>query len=151
MTAQGNPSVEELRRESERSRAVLTSTVIELQEKVSDTADELKTRLSPSNIKEEVKDYVRDGSAQFFQSIERKARANPLQTVAIGAALSYPLWALCDPFHYRLCSLEPACGCPGKNRSLAPRLMTSQQKFRKSAPRALTRCQTRCAARRCTC
>jgi ElaB/YqjD/DUF883 family membrane-anchored ribosome-binding protein len=94
MTAQRDPSVEELRRKSESSRAALTSTVVHLRDKVSDTADDLKERLSPSNIKEEVKDYVREGSEQFFHSIERKARENPLQAVAIGAGLAYPLWGL---------------------------------------------------------
>jgi ElaB/YqjD/DUF883 family membrane-anchored ribosome-binding protein len=94
MTGQRDPSVQELRRESERSRAVLTSTVVNLRDTVSDTADDLKERLSPTNIKEEVKDYVRQGSAQFFHSIERKARENPLQAVAIGAGLAYPLWGL---------------------------------------------------------
>jgi ElaB/YqjD/DUF883 family membrane-anchored ribosome-binding protein len=94
MTAQRDPSVEELRRESERSRAALTSTVVHLRDKVSDTADDLKERLSPTNIKAEVKDYVRQGSEQFFHSIERKARENPLQAVAIGAGLAYPLFGL---------------------------------------------------------
>lgn len=94
MTAQRDPSVEELRRESERSRAALTSTVVHLRDKVSDTADDLKERLSPAHIKEEVKDYVRQGGEQFFHSIERKARENPLQAVAIGAGLAYPLWGL---------------------------------------------------------
>ena len=94
MTGQRDPSVEELRRKSERSRAALTSTVVHLRNRISDTADDLKERLSPTNIKEEVKDYVREGSEQFFHSIERKARENPLQAAAIGAGLSYPLWGL---------------------------------------------------------
>lgn len=92
MSAHQEPSVEVLRRESERSRAALTITVGELCAKVSDTADDLKTRLSPAHIKEEVKDYVREGSEQIFHSIERKVRENPLQAVAIGAGLAYPLW-----------------------------------------------------------
>jgi ElaB/YqjD/DUF883 family membrane-anchored ribosome-binding protein len=87
-------TVEELRTESERSRAALTNTVVELRERVSVTADDLKTRLSPAHLKEEVKDYVRGGSEQFFHSIERKARENPLQAVAIGAGLAYPLWGI---------------------------------------------------------
>jgi ElaB/YqjD/DUF883 family membrane-anchored ribosome-binding protein len=94
MAANHDPSVEDLRRESERSRVALSNTVVELREKVSDTAAELKTRISPAHIKEEVKDYVREGSEQFFQSIGRKARENPLQAVAIGAGLAYPLWGL---------------------------------------------------------
>jgi ElaB/YqjD/DUF883 family membrane-anchored ribosome-binding protein len=94
MTAQREPSVEELRRESERSRAALTNTVVSLRDQVSDTAEDLKDRLSPANLKEEVKDYVREGSEEFFDSIKRKARENPLQAVAIGAGLAYPLWGL---------------------------------------------------------
>jgi ElaB/YqjD/DUF883 family membrane-anchored ribosome-binding protein len=94
MTASREPTVDELRRESERSRAALAHTVIALREKVSDTADDLKERLSPSHIKEEVKGYVRDGSEQFFHSIERKARENPLQVLAIGAGVAYPLFGL---------------------------------------------------------
>jgi ElaB/YqjD/DUF883 family membrane-anchored ribosome-binding protein len=93
MTAR-DPSVEELRRESECSRAALTSTVVELRDKVTNTAEDLKTRLSPAHIKEEAKEYVRERSGQFFHSIERKARENPLQAVAIGAGLAYPLWGL---------------------------------------------------------
>jgi ElaB/YqjD/DUF883 family membrane-anchored ribosome-binding protein len=67
---------------------------VQLREKVSDTADDLKERLSPAHIKEEVKDYVREGSEQFFHSIERKARENPLQAIAIGAGITYPLWGI---------------------------------------------------------
>jgi hypothetical protein len=98
MTVHHDPSVEELRRESERSRATLSTTVVELREKVSGTADDLKTRLSPAHIKEEVKDYVRKGGEEFFHSIGRKARENPLQAVAIGAGLAYPLWGLMKTF-----------------------------------------------------
>jgi ElaB/YqjD/DUF883 family membrane-anchored ribosome-binding protein len=93
-TLSRDPSVDELRHESERSRAALASTISELKEKVSDTTEDVKTRLSPSHIKQEVKDYVRGGSEQFFYSIERKARDNPLQAVAIGAGIVYPLWGL---------------------------------------------------------
>lgn len=85
------PSVEDLRRESEQARADLTNTVVHLRGKVSETAEDLKARLSPSNIKEEVKDYVRSGSEQFLHTLEHKARQNPLATVAIGAGLAYPL------------------------------------------------------------
>jgi ElaB/YqjD/DUF883 family membrane-anchored ribosome-binding protein len=94
MAAHYDTSVEELRRESERSRAALTSTVLELRSKVSDTADDLKTRLSPAHITGEVKEYVREGSGRIVHSIQRKARENPLQAIAIGAGLGFPLWGL---------------------------------------------------------
>lgn len=94
MKSNYDPSVAELRRESERTRTALTRTVGELRDKVSDTASELKMRVSPSHIKEEIKDYVREGRENLVQSIERKVRDNPLQAAAIGAAVAYPLWGM---------------------------------------------------------
>ena len=94
MDARTEPSVEELRRESERTRAALAGTVGELREKVVDSAAELKTMVSPAHIKEEIKSYVRDEREHFMQSLDRKVRENPLQAVAVGAALAYPAWGL---------------------------------------------------------
>src|ERR1700722_4452188 len=94
MTPRRDPSVDELRRESERSRADFASSVAGLRDRVSETADDFKNRLSPANLKREARDYVRESSAEFFHSIERRARNNPLQTVAVGAALAYPLWRI---------------------------------------------------------
>ncbi len=94
MTTLSDPSVEELRLELERSRAEFASAVAGLRAKVSETTDDFKNRLSPTHLKREAADYVREGSAEFLHSIERHARNNPLQTVAIGAGLAYPLWGL---------------------------------------------------------
>lgn len=88
------PSVEELRRQSERTRANLVNTADELRAKVTEAAGDLKHRASPAHIKEEIKDYVRDSGEQLYYSLERKARANPLQAVAIGAGLAYPVWSV---------------------------------------------------------
>lgn len=85
------PSVDELRRQAERTRAGLTGTVEELRTRVTDTAAEIRERVSPAAIKAEVKEYVRVSGEQFFHKLERKARDNPLQAVAIGAGLAYPL------------------------------------------------------------
>ena len=92
MSVSHDASVEELRLESERTRAALASTVGDLREKVNDAAGELKARVSPAHIKEEFKDYVRESRDDLVQSFERKVRDNPLQAVAVGAALAYPLW-----------------------------------------------------------
>ncbi len=83
-------SVRALRTEAELTRARLTGTVEDLRTQVSDTATDLKERLSPSAIKAEVTDYVRDSRDQIWHSIEQKARDNPIQAVAVGAALAYP-------------------------------------------------------------
>jgi hypothetical protein len=87
-------SVRALRAEAETNRARLTGTVDELRTQVADTATDLKERLSPSAIKAEVTDYVRDSRDQLWHSLEQKARANPLQAVAVGAALAFPAFKL---------------------------------------------------------
>jgi len=94
MNAHSEPSVDDLRRESERTRASLTSTVEELRDKVGDTATEWKQAVSPSHIKAEVKDYVRESGEQLSESIRRRVRENPLQAAAIGVGLAYPLLGL---------------------------------------------------------
>jgi hypothetical protein len=87
-------SVEELREESERNREALATTVGELRERVGDTATELKTMVSPSHIKQEIRDYVRQERESIVQSLQRKAKENPLQMAAIGAAVAVPALGL---------------------------------------------------------
>ena len=87
-------SIEELREESERNRQVLASTVGELRERVGDTATELKTLVSPAHIKREIRGYVRQERESLVASLQRKAKDNPLQMAAIGAAVAYPALGL---------------------------------------------------------
>ena len=94
MPSTREPSVEELREESERSRDALASTVGELRDTVGDTAAEMKTLISPAHIKQEIKNYVREERESVVQSIQRRAQDNPLQMAAIGAAVAYPVWSL---------------------------------------------------------
>jgi Protein of unknown function (DUF3618) len=76
-------SLSEFEREAEHTRADLIHTV-----------DELHHRVSAPRIKEEVKAYARDSGQEFIRSLERRARENPLQTVAVAAGLVYPAWRL---------------------------------------------------------
>jgi ElaB/YqjD/DUF883 family membrane-anchored ribosome-binding protein len=94
MSSSYDPSIEQLRRESERTREALASTVGELRDKVGDTATELKTLVSPAHIKQEIKDYVRGERESFKKTLRRKAQENPLQLAAVGAAVAYPVWGL---------------------------------------------------------
>jgi ElaB/YqjD/DUF883 family membrane-anchored ribosome-binding protein len=94
MKPNGNHSVEDLRRESERTRAQLVSTVVELREKVGETAAELKARASPAHIKQEVRSFVREEQRSLMQTVQERVRENPLQAAAVGAMLAYPAWGL---------------------------------------------------------
>ena len=88
------PSIEELREESERSREMLATTVSELRLRVGDTTTELKTIISPAHIKQKFKEAVREERDSLVQLLRRKAKENPLQVAAVGAAAAYPAWAL---------------------------------------------------------
>ena len=94
MAASEQKSVDELRRESDRTREALASTVTELRERVGDTATELKTIVSPKHIKEELRDYVRRERESLVGAVQRKAKENPLQMAAIAAAVAYPALGL---------------------------------------------------------
>src|SRR6478672_12646744 len=94
MSSIREPSVEELREESERSREALASTVGELRDTVGHTATEIKTLISPAHIKKEIRNYVREERESVMQSIQRRAQDNPLQMAAVGAAIAYPAWSL---------------------------------------------------------
>ena len=94
MSSRYEPSVDELREESERSREALASTVEELRDTVGNTATELKTLVSPAHIKKEIRNYVREERESVVQSIQLRAKDNPLQMAAIGAAVAYPALSL---------------------------------------------------------
>jgi hypothetical protein len=84
-------SLRELQRETEQTRAGLTQTVEQLKTSVSDTASEIRQRISPENIKAEVSGYVRSRGEKMLEDITSAARRNPMQAVAVGASLAYPL------------------------------------------------------------
>jgi len=94
MNSDRDPSLAELRSESERTRASLTNSAEQLRAKMADTATEFKTRMSPAHIKEEVKGQLRDTGQAWIETLKQQASDNPLQTVAIGAGIAYPLLGL---------------------------------------------------------
>ncbi len=87
-------SLRELQRETEQTRAGLTHTVEQLKSSVTDTANQIRQRISPENIKAEVSDYVRSRGEAMLEDITSAARRNPMQAVAVGASLAYPLLRL---------------------------------------------------------
>ena len=76
-----DPALNRLEREAERTRAELLNTV-----------EELRERVSPGQVKEDVKQYARSTGQDFVSNMVEKARENPLQAAAIAAAVAYPAW-----------------------------------------------------------
>ena len=85
-------SLDQLERDAERSRAEFSGAVEQLRSRVSDTADDLRRRVSPESLKSEVKHYVDRASHDLLHNIGRKASERPLEAIAVGAGLAYVGW-----------------------------------------------------------
>jgi hypothetical protein len=84
-------SLQQIKRETEQTRAGLTDTVEQLRTTVADTASDIRQRISPDAIKAEVSSYIKSRGEQLRDDVTAAARRNPMQAVAIGAGVAYPL------------------------------------------------------------
>src|SRR5437016_3557709 len=76
-------SSEQLEREAERARA-----------QVADTLDELRNRISPGQVVDEIVDYAREGGiGDFARNLGNEVRTNPLPVALIGAGLAWLMMA----------------------------------------------------------
>lgn len=91
-------SVEELRRDSERSRAQLAATVDRLTEQITDTAQDLRYKVSPEGIKSEVSDFVSRKTQGWLDAVKQQAMENPMQAIAAGTAVAVPVLRLARGF-----------------------------------------------------
>jgi hypothetical protein len=87
-------SLQQIKRETEQTRAGLTDTVEQLKSSVVETASDIRHRISPDTIKAEVSDYIRSRGEQLVNDVTAAARRNPMQAVAVGASVAYPLLRL---------------------------------------------------------
>src|SRR6202171_3354157 len=87
-------SLQQIKRETEQTRAGLTDTVEQLKTSVAETASDIRHRVSPEAIKAEVSGYIKSRGEQFLNDVTAAARRNPMQAVAVGASMAYPLLRL---------------------------------------------------------
>jgi hypothetical protein len=87
-------SLEQIKLETEQTRAGLTDTVEQLKTSVTETASDIRHRITPQAIKAEVSDYIKTRGEQLLDDIAGAARRNPMQAVAVGASVAYPLFRL---------------------------------------------------------
>lgn len=92
--AQSDRSLQQIRQETEQTRSELINTVQQLRNTVVDTSRDIRERVRPAAIKSEMTNYVRSRSEQWLDELKNAARENPLQAVAIGGGLAYPLFRL---------------------------------------------------------
>ncbi len=91
-------SVEELRRDSEQSRAQLAATVDRLREQIADTAEDIRYKVSPENIKAEVSGFISHKTHGWMDALKRQAMDNPMQAIAAGTAIAVPAMRLARGF-----------------------------------------------------
>lgn len=87
-------SLDEIRRDTERTRAGLTETVGQLRATVTHTANDVREKYSPTAIKAEVNSYIKSRGEDIADGVRDSIRNNPVQAVAVGATLAYPLWKI---------------------------------------------------------
>jgi hypothetical protein len=83
-------SVEDIRRDSENTRAQFSATVDVLRNKINETSEDIRYRVSPEGIKSEVSDFVAGKSRDWISSLKQQAMDNPMQAIAVGAAIAVP-------------------------------------------------------------
>ena len=91
-------SVEELRRDSEQSRAQLAATVDRLREQIADTAEDILYKVSPENIKAEVSGFISHKTHGWLDALKQQAMDNPMQAIAAGTAIAVPAMRLARGF-----------------------------------------------------
>jgi hypothetical protein len=87
-------SLQQIKRETEQTRAGLTDTVEQLKTSVAETASDIRHRISPEAIKAEVSGYIKSRGEQLLNDVTSAARRNPMRAVAVGASVAYPLLRL---------------------------------------------------------
>jgi hypothetical protein len=69
----------------------LTATVDLLRERIKDTAEDIRYKVSPAGIKSEATTYLSQKGKGWLESLKQRAMDNPIQTIAIGTAAVAPL------------------------------------------------------------
>jgi ElaB/YqjD/DUF883 family membrane-anchored ribosome-binding protein len=90
-------SVHDIKNDSDRTRMELAETVGQLRDQVTDTANDVRERIRPEAIKTEISSYLTKTREQWMDGVTTAARDNPVQAVAIGATLAYPLFLFASP------------------------------------------------------
>jgi hypothetical protein len=87
-------SLQQIKHETEQTRAGLTDTIEQLRTSVAETASDIRQRVKPDAIRAEVSEYIKSRRERLLNNVTGAARRNPMQAVAVGASVAYPLLRL---------------------------------------------------------
>lgn len=135
-------SVEELRRDSEQSRAELAATVDRLKEQIADTAEDIRYKVSPEHIKAEVTGFISHKTHGWLDTLKQQAMDNPMQAVAAGTAIAVPVLRLARGFPLPLLMIGAGLALSSKTvrdraaEAAEPALEKVREAFDETAERA---------------
>jgi ElaB/YqjD/DUF883 family membrane-anchored ribosome-binding protein len=135
-------SVEQLRRESEQSRAELAATVDRLRERITDTVEDIRQKSSPQHIKSELSGYVSQKTRSWVEALRQQATENPMQAIAAGTAVGVPLLRLARSFPLPLLMIGAGLALTSKTvrdraaEATAPAIDTAREFLGDAAERA---------------
>lgn len=133
-------SVEELRRESERSRAELAATVDRLKDSITETAQDIRHAVSPEHLKSEVSDFVGRKTHTWIGDLKDKALENPIQALTAGAAVALPLMRMARGVPLPL--LMIGAGLALTSKSVRARVQDAVDPLKDQAEQVLDRSRT---------
>ena len=112
---------------------------------VSQTADDLRQRVSPEAIKTEVSNYARNRGERLLEDITSAARRNPMQAVAVGASVAYPLLRLARAIPLPILMVGAGLFFAGTKtgQSATQKASDRQRIFRTKSDAVLMICRTR--------
>jgi hypothetical protein len=73
-------------------------TVDRVREQITDTAEDIRHKVSPQHIKSEVSDFISSKASSWVDSLKQHARENPMQAIAAGTAVAVPILRLARGF-----------------------------------------------------
>jgi hypothetical protein len=91
-------SVDDLRQDSERSRAALQRTVDDLRDQITSTAEDIRHKVSPQHVKSEISEFITHKTQGWAEALKQRAVQNPMQAVAAGTFVAVPMLRLARGF-----------------------------------------------------
>ena len=76
----------------------LAGTVDDLRERITNTAEDIRHKVSPQHVKSEISDFISHKTQSWAASLKQQAMQNPMQAMAAGAIVGVPLLRLARGF-----------------------------------------------------
>ena len=127
---------------SEQSRAQLAATVDRLREQITDTAEDIRHKVSAEHIKAEVSGFISHKTQSWLDAVKQQAMENPMQAIAAGTAIAVPVLRLARGFPLPLLMIGAGLALSSKTirdraaEAAAPEIEKAREVMGETAARA---------------